>query len=258
MLGVMCWAMGEVQQAIHYHEKSREFLIDIKQKPVNDDYLYKIKVLEVNYFINLGLCKMAAWELEEAIDFFEKGVAFAHKENIIYYELIAKSYLLFARSHTSPTRDVLDLAKTLHDNLSSTGWGIRGRGYVLLSLGKVHQVLGESQKSLDLYREAIDYAEDSSYIQVKAKALTGISEVYRNVEDFTKALTENLEAIQLLEQIGAKSDLAEAHYQIGLTYQAISRIEDSDVNFQRAIQLFAEMEAPKQVDRVRRSMQNNI
>jgi hypothetical protein len=49
--------------------------------------------------------------------------------------------------------------------------------------------------------------------------------------------------------------LAEAYYQCGLTYQVIDEIEKSNKNFQEAIRLFTEMDAPKQVERVRRSME---
>jgi hypothetical protein len=50
--------------------------------------------------------------------------------------------------------------------------------------------------------------------------------------------------------------LGEVLYQLGLTYQAIGKAEQSQENFQKAILLFSEMEAPKQIERVRQSMRS--
>ncbi|MEP0876832.1 tetratricopeptide repeat protein [Funiculus sociatus GB2-M2] len=58
----------------------------------------------------------------------------------------------------------------------------------------------------------------------------------------------------MLDKIGAKCDLAEAYYQLALTYQQMGDAEKSQTNFQEAIQLFEEMETPKQVEKVRRTM----
>lgn len=45
--------------------------------------------------------------------------------------------------------------------------------------------------------------------------------------------------------------MAIAYFQLGLTYQKMSQIEVGKIAFARAIQLFNEMQAPKQIDRVR-------
>jgi tetratricopeptide (TPR) repeat protein len=169
--------------------------------------------------------------------------------------LIAQGYCLFPSSYILSIEEIRNITKTLYDNFTTTGWGTRGRGYVLLSLGKAYQVLGESQEAFFFYSEAINYAEESGYTQVKAKALTGMSEVHRSAGNFADAISKNLNAIEFLRQIGAKCDLAESHYQIGLSYQAIDEAEKSNINFHEAIRLFSEMEAPRQIERVMRSME---
>jgi tetratricopeptide (TPR) repeat protein len=70
-----------------------------------------------------------------------------------------------------------------------------------------------------MFLKAISYAEETHYTQVKAKALSGIAELYRVRGEFETALSHHLKAIELLEEIGANPDLAEAYYQLGLTYQ---------------------------------------
>jgi tetratricopeptide (TPR) repeat protein len=77
------------------------------------------------------------------------------------------------------------------------------------------------------------------------------------VKDFKSSVLYHSHAIEILEKINAKSDLAEAYYQFGLTYQVIGENVKSHEYLQEAIRLFTEMEAPKQVERVRRSMENH-
>ncbi|WP_341739741.1 tetratricopeptide repeat protein [Microcoleus sp. CAWBG640] len=81
-----------------------------------------------------------------------------------------------------------------------------------------------------------------------------LGELYREQSDFTTALSHHSESIALLDKIGAKCDLAEAHYQLALTHQKMGDAEKSQTPFQEAIRLFTEMEAPKQVEKVRKAI----
>ncbi|MEG4252425.1 hypothetical protein [Microcoleus sp. Pol10D4] len=56
------------------------------------------------------------------------------------------------------------------------------------------------------------------------------------------------------EKIGAKCNLAEAHYQLALTYQKMSDTEKSQTSFQEAIRLFNEIKASNQVEKVRKAI----
>jgi len=80
-----------------------------------------------------------------------------------------------------------------------------------------------------------------------------LAELYRIQYDFEKALSHHLESIEILDKIGAKCNLAEAYYQLGLTYQKMGATENSNTNFNEAIRLFNEMEAPKQVEKVEKA-----
>jgi hypothetical protein len=53
-----------------------------------------------------------------------------------------------------------------------------------------------------------------------------------------------------LDTIDTKCDLAEAYFQLGLTYQKMAKPDESQMNFNRAIQLFTEIKAPKQVEKI--------
>jgi tetratricopeptide (TPR) repeat protein len=116
--------------------------------------------------------------------------------------------------------------------------------------------LGEFNRAFELYQAARCYAEESQYAQVKAKSLIGLAELNRKIGNFSKAFSIHFEAMELLTHIRAISDLAESYFQLALTHQAAGDIEGKNKNFHEAIRLFSEMEAPRQVERVRQSVQN--
>lgn len=133
-----------------------------------------------------------------------------------------------------------------------------GHGYSLVYLGATYQKLKYIDHASSFYHEAISFAQQSNYIQVKSLALIGLAELYQEKNDFEKALSHHSESIEILNKIGATSDLAEAYYQLGLTYQKMGEIEKSNTNFDEAIRLFKEMEAPKQVEKVEKAKRGNI
>ncbi|MCT7953007.1 tetratricopeptide repeat protein [Ancylothrix sp. C2] len=73
-------------------------------------------------------------------------------------------------------------------------------------------------------------------------------------KDFNQAISLHEESIKINHEIGAKCDLADSYYQLGLTYQEMGDISKSLENFNNAIRLFREMEAPKQVEKVRQAI----
>jgi len=58
-----------------------------------------------------------------------------------------------------------------------------------------------------------------------------------------------------LQKIGAKYELAEAYFQLGLTYQAKREHDQAETYKAKALELFAQMKAPKQCDRVNQAFE---
>ena len=85
--------------------------------------------------------------------------------------------------------------------------------------------------------------------------MVGQGELARQRQDWAGAIAALQTALGLFEDLGARSDLAEAHYQCGLTHQAQGAIEMTQTHFQRAIQLFTEIQAPKQIEKVQEAQQ---
>ncbi|MBO1056632.1 MAG: tetratricopeptide repeat protein [Dolichospermum sp. JUN01] len=146
--------------------------------------------------------------------------------------------------------------------------------YALLKLGLIYKNLGNIKKSLKIYNAAIEFSQaessygwiesaqelnyNSHYNPLVAKVLTGLAELYRIQDNFEEALFKHSQSIEIFHKIsGNRCDLAEAYFQLGLTYQKMGDFKNSQINFDEAIILFTAVEAPRQVEKVEREKVSN-
>lgn len=255
ILGDTYWLTGYIHQSIKWHEKSGKLASDCLKSmqyiSEEDKLKIKLRYLYSSSLVNIGLCKIELRELEDAKKIFEKAYAFSESDSH-YHPVSAYFCLAFLNScmgHKQEAYYFIDgMCQKIKNSKTRLNFWIKG--YSLLFFGLTYNNLGETKKSFEMYSRAITYAKETHYTQVKAKALTGLAELYRDKRDFETAFENHSESIELLDKIGAKCDIAEAYYQLGLTYQKMSEVEKSQENFDKAIQLFKEMEAPKQVEKV--------
>ena len=111
------------------------------------------------------------------------------------------------------------------------------------------------KKAFDMFRIAQAYAEERHYPQVKANALTGLAWGLRIQQDWERTISYHYESIEILKTIGAKCDLGDAFFQLGLTYQAMGEHDQAEEYKAKALELFAQMEAPKQIERVNKAFE---
>ena len=214
--------------------------------------------------ISVNLIDMG--EYEKAVNGFKKVIWItqqkSEKKEYTYQSrhiLKLKCYYCLAllKSCLGDRKEARELAGKVYGLLSNVELDSWGKGYSRVFLGLTYKNLGELEKSRELYHSAIEYAEESHYSQVKAKALYSLAECDRLQGKFDTALPLHREAIEILENIGAKCDLAEAYYQLGLTQQKMGNTQasqESQENFSKAIELFNDIGAPKQVEKVKQAM----
>jgi tetratricopeptide (TPR) repeat protein len=258
-LGDLYWLTGGINAAIECHDLS---FIAAEKTLMYDNlnpliYFYA-NMLRYWSLFNKGLCKIDLWELEEAIKLFQE-IEFIYNShensnNRLYDEKDYLYGLAFLNSCLGFKEVAISYARQAEIVVYQIDYCSWSKGYSLLFMGLTYKNLGEFDKSFEMFRQAIAFAEKSHYTQVKAKALSGLAELYREQSDFTTARSHHSESIALLEKIGAKCDLAEANYQFALTHQKMGNAEKSQTKFQEAIRLFTEMEAPKQVEKVRKAI----
>lgn len=246
ILGDIYWLTGNTHKAIDFQEKTREVAVQTNK-------LWH----QVFSLLNIGACKVDLWEIKEAVIIFQKVESLARTRIEFHkYAVSALSYLAFLNSCLGFEKRATELAEQTCNEILTANMSTWSKGYALTFLGFTYKKLGNLEKSFEMHNQAITYAKESHYTQVKAKALYGLAELYREKRDFETAISNHLEAIDLLDKIGVKPDLAQAYYELGLTYQKMGEVEDSRTEFQKAIQLFNQMEAPKQVEKVRRAMES--
>ncbi|MDF0554198.1 tetratricopeptide repeat protein [Kamptonema sp. UHCC 0994] len=257
-LGTLYWLTGSINPAIECHNLSfkaaERTILSIN---LSDLIYLDAKRIKTWSLINIALCKIDLWELEESVNLFENIEFFCtHKDSEHGLHNNEKDYLYclaFLNSCLGFKAIALSYAQQAEIVIYKINNSFWSKGYSLLFMGLTYKNLGEIEKSFEMFRQAISFAEKINYTQVKAKALSGLAELYRIQGEFETALSHHSESIELLDKIGAKSDLAEAYYQLGLTYQIIGNTDDSQENFNKAIQLFTEMEAPRQVEKVQQA-----
>ncbi|MBW4657586.1 MAG: hypothetical protein KME15_02840 [Drouetiella hepatica Uher 2000/2452] len=238
ILGNLYWLKGSLQAAIVAHQKSREMAI-----------AFQLKDLEIQALFNLGLCKLSLWELPEAEALF--GQANTQAENTEWHRCAVSSWFCLALiySCTGRTSEALSLVERVLDEYAVISGNAWSRGYSLLYLGATLRNVGDSEQAEKMYNLAKTYAEQSRYTQVKAEALNGLAMICRARQDFKGAVASHLAAKRLLDRIEAKGDLAEVNYQLGITYRQMNELEEGRNCLRTAIDLFQQMNAPRQVER---------
>jgi tetratricopeptide (TPR) repeat protein len=263
ILGVLYRLSGKMHEAIDCHQKSGAIAtqqlseIAIAKSPNSYDRIFlNLKNWEQHALLNTGICQIELWELEKALAVFEELLT-RKRSDLIAENLedlynpsvdVLAAFLYSCLGDTAKASELVerfDYAIKLHP-LSITG-------HRLLFLGLTYKNLGDATKAQQMFQQAIAYATENHYTQVRANALSGLGGIYRGQQDFDRAIAHHLEAIELLEKIGAKCDLAEAHFQMGLTLRMCDRIAESKLNCDRAIQLFDQMSAPRQIEKVKNS-----
>jgi tetratricopeptide (TPR) repeat protein len=243
-------------RGIDYHKQSQKiasiFSKDTYKK--EEDLERLLKGLYLVSLVNVGYGYISLWEIEAAKINFEECYLATHYPEHDFVSVDACYFLAFCNSCLGLSQEALNLAEKAYRELSITEWQPWSHGCALVFLGLTYKNLGEIPKAFEIFQRAINFAEDSYYLQLKGKAFYGLAELYRIQGEYETALSHHSESIELLDKIGAKCDLAEAYYQFALTYQKMGDAEKSQTAFQEAIRLFNEMEAPNQVEKVRKAI----
>ncbi len=260
ILGDVYWITGRVHEAIACQQQTLagataqlKIHSDIAQSEQRfcDRDIYYLKMLIVDAHLSIGLYCIDLWELSQAAEQFEQVIALAAGSAHQAWADKATIGLALVRSYLGQSQVAAQLALSFYQQFTVGSADQHGRyAYFLQLLGKAFCSLGELGKAQTLYERVIAFAEAGHYVQVKAKALTGLATLQRQRGDYAGAIALHHQAIDLCETIGAKCDLAEAYFQLGLTteFDGEAKVD----YFERAIALFSDIRAPQQVERVRR------
>ncbi len=254
ILGDLYWIGGKIHQAIDYQEKAIALATQaLKSLDSSDSQhtIYSLKMIEIDSLLSIGLYKIDLWELTAAAELFGQVIAVAKNTPHHRWGEKATVCLAWINSYLGFSNESCLLTPIYQAILTKQVPEYTGRfAYFIQIIGQTYVNLGEFEKAKEMYHRALGFAQASFYTQVEAKTLNALGEINRQEKLFAIAIQHHLKAISLLEIIGAKCDLAESYFQLGLTYKNMNKQNESIASFERAIQLFTAMEAPKQVKKV--------
>jgi tetratricopeptide (TPR) repeat protein len=203
-------------------------------------------------YLNLG-------QNADSIQLFEDTVSYAERLRstrgaFLTYIHACLSLLHHWEGNSDRSQNHLDVATNFQKDLENCHYTwIRTYGFY--HLGKALTIYGRLAEAEETYQKLEDYSNRFFNRQAEGYIQNGRGMISFQEGRLEEAIEHYQRATKLFHDIGAKFDAAEAYYQFGLTYQEMGEAEKSNQNFQKAIQLFSDMEAPKQVERVRRSME---
>ncbi|GCL43657.1 tetratricopeptide repeat protein [Dolichospermum planctonicum] len=245
----------ELEAAINILEPTKSWIENIIQK---GDKNLKLKIEKYQVTVWLHLALLYSYFSPE-----EKYIIPQSLAKKVYYSLFTG---IFAEI-------VYHIILNLETFLINAGLGTEvnfcrwRKIYALLKLGLIYKNLGNIKKSLKIYNAAIKLSQaessygwiesaqelnyNSHYNPLVAQVLTGLAELDRIQDNFPEALFKHSQSIEIFHKIsGNRCDLAEAHFQLGLTYQKMGDFKNSQTNFEQAIILFTAAAAPRQVEKV--------
>ena len=243
---------GNLQMALKFFEEVQVTKSQIQWDSKMPTFVQNIEIASHLY---IGFCQIDLGDFVKAIASFQRVLTLAANDSTKYKFRVRAIY---AQAYLEAMQGNREIAQNLlsgcQDKLTQPQWGAWSGGLSLYFLGSAQRLLGNFAEAESAFARAIALAGDSRYLTIKAKCLTGLAANERDQGDFDQAITTHIEAITLAESIGAKSDLAEACLQTTLTYQQKSQEQQASVYFERSLELFSQMDAPLQIERVRKIM----
>lgn len=255
LLGDVYWITGKVQDAIACQQQSLQLAVQAQSTLTaesTEQSRYYFKMLEVDALLSIGLYNIDLWELETAAKAFEQVIQKTTDTAHHRWAEKATVCLAMVQSYLGNSQTAKNLLTSVNQPTTQDA-SFENRGsfaYFMQLLAQTYVNLQDLQTAQDLYHKALSFSATSHYKQLKANCWVGLMELYRKQGEIEKALETGAAAIALLEDIGAICDLAEAHLQMGLTYLTLPDVENAKQNLSQAQALFAEINAPKQIQKV--------
>ncbi|MDJ0650175.1 MAG: NB-ARC domain-containing protein [Xenococcaceae cyanobacterium MO_188.B19] len=255
ILGDLYWITGKISQAILCQQSTITLVNKQLEEPLlNEHSFYYFKMLQVDSLLSMGLYKIDLWELSEASALLQQVIELAQHTKHHAWSEKASICLALVESYQGKTVKPAEIANKFYQLIvdkKNSQYNTGRFAYFLQILGQIFVNLNDNNKAKEIFNIAIAFSQASYYTQIKAKCLMGLATVYRNRNQLTKSSSLHQEAINLLDKIGAKCDLATAYHQWGLTL--IKQKKQPKQAYIQAIQLFQQIQAPLQIAKVTES-----
>ncbi len=258
ILGDLYWITGQVKSGIVCQQTTITEISKKLEEPLLDSHsLYYFKMLQVDSLLSMGLYKIDLWELAEASQLLQQVINLAEHTKHHPWSEKASICLGLVESYQGETVKARSIANKFYQFIveeQNSKYNTGRFAYFIQILGQIFVNLGDDNKAETIFGRAIAFSQESYYTQIKAKCFMGLAIVHRNHNQLSLANSLHQQAIDLLDKIGAKCDLANAYYQWGLTLNLMKQEKLEQQAYNQAIQLFQQIQAFLQIARIKQSI----
>jgi tetratricopeptide (TPR) repeat protein len=254
ILGDLYWIIGRVQQAISTQQQASDYtkiaLASIDRAD-RSHYTHCLNILQLDSLLSIGLYHIDLGELECASELFDRVIILAKDttgDRWVQKATICLALVQSELNHLDRARQLLSEISPLTDRQKLTG----SSAFFLQIIGQTYTNLGEYDLARSIYQQTLTFCETGNYLQIQGRTLTGLAQLDRLQANLLTAQTQHLQAIDMLDRIGAKCDLAAAYYQAGLTWYQAGDLTQSQIYSElHARKLFTEIAAPQQLAKLK-------
>jgi tetratricopeptide (TPR) repeat protein len=254
ILGDLYWISGRVREAIEAQQYAIDYttqaLANVSETDSTHD-TYCLRILNIDSLLSVGLYSIDLGELVEASKLFDRVISTASKLNLdrwVRKASICQALVCSYLGNTERARELLHSIESLNNQQQSTG----SNAYFMQIIGQTYTNLGEFDRALAIYQQTLAFCESGNYLQIHGRTLNGLAQIYRQQGDLQLARETHMRSIEILDNLGAKCDLAEAYYQAGLTCYQVGDITQSQLYIDcYAHKLFTEIDAPQQLEKLK-------
>ncbi|MEC4814328.1 MAG: tetratricopeptide repeat protein [Scytonema sp. PMC 1069.18] len=244
ILGRAYRRIGKIEAAFIYHQKAGK---------IAENHCL-LEELIFSWF-SRGLCYIDLGEIEEAKKILQIAKNLSEVASHYYqYVVYSQSCLAFLDSCLGLKEDAMALLKEAEVGIRCNKLTTWVRGTSLLFASLTYKNIGDLETSFELCCQTISYCDQNQFNSLKARATSCLAALYQEQGSVSLAVNKYLEAIETMTQIGEKCNLANAYYQLGLTYQKNGEVTKSQESFQQALLLYHKIPAPKQIQKVETAM----
>ncbi|MGB3203256.1 MAG: NB-ARC domain-containing protein [Nodosilinea sp.] len=256
ILGDLYWIQGHMERAIACQQNAiaiAQTCLHTEAPDAATHRWYYLTMLVVDSQLSLGLYHLDLWNLETAATWFSQVIATAIGTRHQPWADKATSCLALVLSYQGDRSAAKTLADAVIEQVRGRGQSGRYAFFVQL-LGHTYLNLGDLDTAESLFKGAIQAAEAGHYLQIKANALVGLGRLKSQQGDWAGAVEDCRSAIALLDEVGARGDLAAAYLQCALTLAHQPKLAaDGEIFLYKAVELFQAIPAPQQVARAQKA-----
>ncbi len=220
-LGVVYYDQGGMDKALDYYLQS----LSISEK-LQDPYRVSTAL------INIGAVYSQMKDYDKALNYFHQIEAYLDDLD----DVMLKSAYLMGAGDIYSLKGEYEISKSYLNRAMAINKGTPDYPHTLISLGKDEQRLGNTERALELFREAKEAAQESDLPLHVLQSNMAIGEMYAE-NDLKKALNSYQEAEKMALEMDTKEELRDIYKGMSVAYRSAGDFKNAFVYQEKYLEL---------------------